>query len=101
MKIKGTFLAIAIAAFSTAAPAQQHYSATSTAIVQKQKLQVVTPFNFWHQPAPKSKIERVGGMSSQPWTQIAGWPPGASAFPDAETHESTLYIFSIGHEPWR
>jgi hypothetical protein len=101
MKLKGPFLAIAIAAFSMVASAQQHFSSTSNAIVQKQKFQVFTPFTFRHQPAAKNEIERVDGLDSRPWTQIVGWHPGASAFHTAETHESKLDIFWIGHEPWQ
>ena len=32
----------------------------------------------------KSEIYRVGNMSSRPWTEIVGWQPGVSQFPDAE-----------------
>ena len=49
------------------------------------------------QPATKEKIqiERAGKMSSRPWTEIVGWHPGISQFPDAENHESQLTLLSL------
>jgi hypothetical protein len=52
----------------------------------------------WFAPSPsenQSKIERVGKMSSRPWTKIVGWHPGASQFPTAENHESQLILVSL------
>ena len=50
------------------------------------------------QPAAKEKTEiyRAGNMSSRPWTEIVGWHPGASQFPDAQNHEPQLTLISVG-----
>ncbi len=53
------------------------------------------------QPATKERvqIDRVGNMSSRPWTEIVGWHPGTSQFPDAENHESQLILLSVSFGP--
>jgi hypothetical protein len=101
MKTYGTLLAIGMLAVLqvTAAPRPEDSSANMTA---EGKIQVFTPLTASAQtPEDKNKIERYGNMSSQPWTQIVGWHPGTSQFPDAETHESKLTLIWIGHEPWQ
>lgn len=52
------------------------------------------------QPAAKQnvQIERVGNMSSRPWSEIVGWHPGESQFPDAENHEPQA-LFSVSFGP--
>jgi hypothetical protein len=48
------------------------------------------------QPSAKGKIEfeRVGKMSSRPWTEIVGWHPGVSAFPDYKDPDPQLTLAS-------
>ena len=41
------------------------------------------------------QIERVGNMSSRPWTEIVGWHPGLSQFPDAENRQPQLTLLSV------
>lgn len=43
----------------------------------------------------KYEIERVGNLSSRPWTEIVGWRPGTSQFPDAENHVPQLVLVSL------
>lgn len=46
------------------------------------------------------KIDRLGKMSSRPWTQIAFSESGASpVFKDPTTHECQMHLFWIGAEP--
>ena len=52
--------------------------------------QVNTPVNY--------DIDRVGGLSSRPWTQTVGWPP-PSPFVDDRVFEPDFNLFSIGNEP--
>lgn len=96
-------------------PLTEGAALTQPDIVAGKKLQVsgplVRPFKgkkIWNAPRgllhlinpfaraePRQKIERVGGLSSRPWTSTVGWSPGASAFPDAKTHEPTLNLISV------
>ena len=65
----------------------------------KTGIQVVNPLA----PALKTdqiKIDRLGNMSSRPWTQIAFSESGASpVFKDPTTHECQMHLFWIGAEP--
>jgi hypothetical protein len=107
MKWRKTFLAIAVAAFSITAFAQPPVNPQSSVVIkqkqkfQKQKLQIHVPFTTMFHQTKTTKIERAGNMSSRSWTQTVGWHPGQSAFPSADTHESKLAVFWIGHEPWQ
>ena len=50
--------------------------------------------------AEKTKIERVGNVSSRPWTQIVGWNQGTQFASDAERyHEPRFNLFWLGNEP--
>jgi len=52
------------------------------------------------QAPDKLKIERFGGMSSEPWTKIVGWHPGEpSAFMDLRGNESGWPLPWFGAEP--
>jgi hypothetical protein len=98
MKLKWTLAAIAlgIAFQAGAGPQVTNPSASSKTLEINLHVLMLNP------PAqPRVKIERVGNMSSRPWTQIVGWHPGTSGFPDAETHESKLYLVSVGSGPRR
>lgn len=80
---------------------------TSTAVapmVKKVSAQVrthvvSTPLKYLNKPLVKHKVWSVDGISSRPWIQIVGIHPGYSAFPRPEMHESTFYLFWIGHDP--
>ena len=76
---------------ATAAPAPQNF-VSQAAGTNFLALKLMS----W-QPATKEKIqiERAGKMSSRPWTEIVGWHPGISQFPDAENHESQLTLLSV------
>jgi hypothetical protein len=37
----------------------------------------------------------VENVSPRAWTTMAGWHPGASAFPDATTHEPQMALVSV------
>jgi hypothetical protein len=51
------------------------------------------------QPEPVSdKIQRVGGISSRPWTQVAGWPP-ATPFADERYYQPHFNLFWVGNTP--
>lgn len=45
------------------------------------------------------KIERIDGMSSQPWVKMAGPDPGYSAFPRPERRDPLMNVFWIGAPP--
>jgi hypothetical protein len=102
MKTYATLLAIGslIVFQATAAPHPENSSASD--MTAERGIHVFTPLTPPAQTMEdKNKIEHYGNMSSQPWTKIAGWHPGASQFPDAKTHESKLILIWIGHEPWQ
>jgi hypothetical protein len=95
MKTYGTLLAIGLlAAFQAAAAPQPQPSQNPSAY---NKVEKDFPWlNSQSTSAEKNKIERYGNMSSQPWTEIVGWHPGTSQFPDAENYESQLILFQTG-----
>jgi hypothetical protein len=98
MKMSGTLLAIAIGATVqvVAAPLPEHPSAASTTETNAVQSKLMSL-----QPAAKGRVEiqRVGNMSSRPWTEIVGWHPGMSQFPDAENHEAGLTLLSVHFGP--
>ena len=55
-------------------------------------LQSIDPFSPL--PGPANDRERAEGLSERAWSTVAGWRPGASAFPDAITHESQMGLIS-------
>ena len=104
MKIRLSLLAIALAAIplcgTAAAPPTPKPSAPSTPPTQSPSATNTTVKNIQiPNPQPNLKesgrIERVGKMSSQPWTEIVGWHPGTSAFPTAETAEPQLTLLTV------
>ena len=93
MKTNGIVLALVLGAAAPmgAAPLPPNPSASHAAETN------AVPFKLMSlQPAAKVKIEirRVGKMSSRPWTEVVGWHPGMSAFPDAKTPEPQLTLAS-------
>jgi hypothetical protein len=100
MKTKIMFLAMVIATLQTVALAQQQNLSTASTLVAKPKLQVFAPLNLT-QPQAQDKIDRAGGMSSQPWTKIVGWHNCAPTFSDADKHEAHFCLVSFGAEPLR
>jgi hypothetical protein len=72
--------------------------------VQKQaaekKVEVFTPLTKKLPPSKQTdKVERVDGMSSQPWFRTVGPRPGWSAFTEPERRDPTLDVFWIGAPP--
>ena len=96
MKMYGTLLAIALAAVplggmakGTLPPLQNH--SLKTKAVQKLPQSPFLPLS----DKPPVAIQRVGRMSSQPWTAILGWEPTQSKFVTAETAKPKLVLFSF------
>jgi hypothetical protein len=98
MKTKVALLAIAMATIQSVALAQQtpKLSATSR-VIDAQNIRVNTPLNANPLTAknPDTHIDRVGNMSSRPWTQIVGWQNGSSSW-NPDTHEAGLCLVSFG-----
>jgi hypothetical protein len=94
-------IAVALCAAARAAVVNQSTNAPAHANIKTKMLHLANPFT----PAKaedKSKIERYGGMSSRPWTQIVGWHPGEpAAFTDGKTHVAELPLLWIGAKPQR
>ena len=66
---------------------------------QKMTVQFANRFTFLEK-ASSSRIDRVGGVSSRPWTQIAfNEADGSPVFKDPITHKCQLHLFWIGAEP--
>jgi hypothetical protein len=103
MKTKMILMAVAMGAAIQLHSMAADTSVTLTKNIDKPKMgaQVANPF------APRLKtdqykynIDRIGGMSSRPWTQIAFSESGGSpVFKDPTTHESQLHLFWFGAEP--
>ena len=50
---------------------------------------------YWFTPAPSERQNRIqwyGNVSSRPWTDVVGWHPGQSQFPNGETAEPQLVL---------
>jgi hypothetical protein len=52
-------------------------------------------FNPFAKAEPPRRIERDTGVSTRAWTEVVGWNPGGSAFPDATTHEPNMSLLVI------
>jgi hypothetical protein len=99
MKMYGTILAIALAAVplggmaaanAPTIPQLQNHS-LKTKAVQKVQQSPFLPLSDGKAVA----LDRVGKMSSQPWTEIVGWHQGQSKFVTTETAEPKLVLFSF------
>jgi hypothetical protein len=83
---------------STAPQAPVSMTANKHATVKK--VEVFTPLSKKLPPSkPTDKVERVDGISSQPWFRTVGPRPGWSAFPEPERQDPTLDVFWIGAPP--
>jgi hypothetical protein len=102
MKTKSLIL---VSALCAAMPAMALDSTPGNAILvqpQSKSLHVANPFAKTKASDNKSKagIDRVGEMSSQPWSQIVGWHNGEPAtLMDAKVHEPRLHLLWFGAEP--
>ena len=63
--------------------------------VPKALLQLINPFAV---PEPKVEFESTRDTSTRAWATTVGWHPGASAFPDPMTHESSMGLFTLGRK---
>jgi hypothetical protein len=57
--------------------------------VEKQKPLWLSPFKA---VTAKQNLRPVEGLDPRAWTTVAGWQPGKSAFPTAETDQSKLCL---------
>lgn len=77
----------------------------TTMTVQKQttvkKVEVFTPLTLKRPPSPadQNRVERVDGLSSQPWYKTIGPRPGWSAFPSPEQQDPAFNLFWFGATP--
>ncbi len=61
--------------------------------------QVLQPKNLFQTKTPVNyQIDRIGGISSRPWAQIAG-SPAPPAFYDQRGYDTHLNLFWIGATP--
>ena len=97
--------ATALADPQTQPPVQPPASAHSlSASVKKpaaqKKVEVFTPLTKKLPPSNQTdKVERVDGMSSQPWSKMVGSRPGWSAFSEPERENAAFDVFWIGAPP--
>jgi hypothetical protein len=102
MKTKVTLLAIALATLQSVALAQQTPDLSgSTPAVDQKKIHVTTPLsappvNPFKVPV-QTEINRVGNVSSRPWTEIVGWHNGQSVSWNGEDHEPQFCVLSLGY----
>jgi hypothetical protein len=110
MKMKTTILVVGLGTFgflqamAQSAPARNQ-PATSATIVQqtpfaKQMPKMVTPFNL-PKTGESSAINRVGGISSQPWAVTAERQDETMGFPNNETPEPRFNLLSVNLGPGR
>ena len=90
----------ALAAPAGAADSSSSSSNSHTAVTKSQKLNWTDAYKLWkpQKVAATDKIDRVGGISSRPWAQIAenGNKP---LFYDQRVHEAHFSLFWIGAPP--
>jgi hypothetical protein len=97
-KYQRTFLSFALlAGLLVSRPSRAGPSASTSASPGKQKIHWLTPARTME---TGDDLQRVEGLSLRAWTTTAGWHPGASIFPDAETGGSRMCLFWVGHKPW-
>ncbi len=101
MKWQRTLLLIALFAAGQAGaqPTAANTAASRTPNSAEQKLNPLAPSGT-KVVDTRAEWTRVGGLETRAWTTVAGWSPGKSAFPSAETHSWQLPLLSIGHAPW-
>jgi hypothetical protein len=90
-------LAVGAALRISAAPLPQNPSVShATPVSHAAETNAISSKLVALQPPAKGeiKIERVGKMSSRPWTEIVGWHPGTSAFPDYKSPDPQLTLAS-------
>jgi hypothetical protein len=83
-------------------PTRAAQAASMSAAVQKpaeKQVEVFTPLTKKLPLKSTDKVERVDGLSSQPWSKMAGSRPGWSAFSDPERHDAAFDVFWIGAPP--
>jgi hypothetical protein len=102
MKAYRTLLLIALFAACKVLAQQQtqlhstHSSASDISTVEKSEFHWLAPAN------PPGLVENrngVAGLDTRPWTEIVGWHPGESAFPNAENFSTEMPLFCIGQWP--
>jgi len=99
MKSRGILILFALFAAGLAGAQSQTNSTSASATIIK----VQEPKLHWLAPVTTTKtnnnLKSVEGLDSRAWTTVAGWHPGGSAFPAAETHRSKLCLFWVDFEP--
>ena len=60
--------------------------------VPKVLLQLINPLAVSER---KIELETTRQLSTRAWATTVGWHPGASAFPDPMTHESSMGLFTL------
>jgi hypothetical protein len=79
---------------------EQNHGAVPAAKLEVHSVFTASPFAQAKEIKGEGKIDRVGGMSSQPWSQIAARNSGApSTLTDMQNQECGLPLFSIGARP--
>jgi hypothetical protein len=75
-------------------------SATVKKPTAEKKVEVFTTLTKKVPPSNQTeKVERVDGMSSQPWSKMVGPRPGWSAFTDPERRDVAFDVFWMGAPP--
>src|ERR1700759_1837483 len=77
---------------------QKHTDAASTRVEMKSAV-TVNPFVQTKQITDNNRIERIGGMSSQPWSQIAVRNSGPDMLSDMQNQETEFPLLWIGAKP--
>jgi hypothetical protein len=97
-KYQRTFLSFALfAGLLLSRPARAGPSASILVPREKHKIHWLTPVR----PTESGDdLQSIEGLSLRSWTTTAGWHPGVSLFPNAETGGSRMCLFWIGHKPW-
>ena len=78
----------------------QNYTDNSAIRLEVKSAFTANPFAETKEIKDENRIDRLGGMSSQPWSQIASQNSGGpSMLTDVQNQESEFPLFWIGARP--
>jgi len=96
LQFKGAIEVARAGGMLVSGPLVQLFDLTKPVELPKRCLQLVNPFA----PLEASPVTpNVPNEHPRAWTELVGWNPGVSAFPDPRTHQPTLNLFSMFTSP--
>ena len=96
LQLKGETEVATAGGMLVSGPLVHLFHTTKPGEVPTRFLQLINPFA----PMEASQvIPNVPNEHPRAWTELVGWSPGVSAFPDPRTHQPSLSLFSMFTSP--